>query len=47
MPLSETIEGMERLVEDGRILRWGVSNFDTADMRQLSSQLRGTHCVIN
>jgi diketogulonate reductase-like aldo/keto reductase len=47
VPLSETIEGMERMVDEGRILRWGVSNFDTADMEQLSRQLRGTRCMVN
>jgi diketogulonate reductase-like aldo/keto reductase len=47
VPLSETIEGMEKLVDEGRILRWGVSNFDTSDMRELTSLLQGTHCVIN
>lgn len=47
IPLEETIEGMERLVEQGKILRWGVSNFDTADMEELVSLTRGTHCVTN
>src|SRR5690554_5631658 len=42
VPLSETIEGMERLVDDGRILRWGVSNFDIADMKQLVNEVKGT-----
>src|SRR6478752_1359477 len=32
VPLEETIEGMEKLREEGKILRWGVSNFDTVDM---------------
>lgn len=47
VPLSETIEGMEKLVDRGLILRWGVSNFDTSDMRELTSLLHGTHCVVN
>ena len=35
MPLGETVEAMERLVDAGKILRWGVSNLDTADMDEL------------
>lgn len=37
VPLQETIEGMEKLKKQGKILRWGVSNFDTADMKELWS----------
>lgn len=35
VPLAETAEAMERLVEAGKILRWGVSNLDTDDMEEL------------
>lgn len=35
VPLAETIEGFERLVAEGKIRRWGVSNFDAADMAEL------------
>ncbi|MFA9438531.1 aldo/keto reductase [Uliginosibacterium sp. sgz301328] len=35
VPLAETIDAMERLVDTGKILRWGVSNLDTDDMREL------------
>lgn len=35
VPLGETIEVMERLVDAGKILRWGVSNFDVDDMEAL------------
>jgi diketogulonate reductase-like aldo/keto reductase len=35
VPLGETIEAMERLVDAGKILRWGVSNFDIDDMEAL------------
>lgn len=31
-PLEETFEGFERLREQGKILSWGVSNFDVADL---------------
>jgi diketogulonate reductase-like aldo/keto reductase len=47
VPLSETVEGMERLVAEGKILRWGVSNFDTDDMKELFSAAQGSHCVTN
>jgi len=35
VPLAETVEAMERLVEAGKIRRWGVSNLDTDDMQEL------------
>jgi diketogulonate reductase-like aldo/keto reductase len=35
VPLAETVEGMEALVQAGKIRRWGVSNFDRADMDEL------------
>jgi len=35
VPLAETVEAMERLVDAGKILRWGVSNLDTDDMEDL------------
>jgi diketogulonate reductase-like aldo/keto reductase len=34
-PLEETVEGFERLREQGKIKRWGVSNFDVDDLREL------------
>lgn len=33
--LSETIEAMNKLIEQGKIKRWGVSNFDVADLLEL------------
>ncbi|MBO9709516.1 MAG: aldo/keto reductase [Caulobacter sp.] len=35
VPLAETVEAMERLVDGGKIARWGVSNLDTDDMEEL------------
>lgn len=35
VPLEETIEGFESLVQSGRIRHWGVSNFDLSDMEEL------------
>jgi diketogulonate reductase-like aldo/keto reductase len=32
VPLAETVEAMERLVETGKIRHYGVSNFDRTDM---------------
>jgi diketogulonate reductase-like aldo/keto reductase len=32
IPLSETFAGFERLVRSGKILAWGVSNFDVTDL---------------
>lgn len=36
-PLFETCEAMRKLVADGRIRHWGVSNLDTDDMEELDS----------
>jgi diketogulonate reductase-like aldo/keto reductase len=47
VPLGETLEAFERLRADGKILRWGVSNFDTADMRELFALAEGRHCSTN
>ena len=35
VPIAETVEGMEALVASGKIARWGVSNFDVADMEEV------------
>lgn len=35
--LAETVAGMRALVAAGKILRWGVSNFDVDDLEQLAS----------
>jgi len=45
--LEETIEGMEKLKKDGKILRWGVSNFDTDDMEELLNKSMGKNCSVN
>lgn len=47
IPLEETIEGMEKLRKEGKILRWGVSNFDTDDMEELWNTLNGSNCATN
>ena len=40
IPLAETVDAFERLRRDGKIVRWGVSNFDTADMDELLALTR-------
>ncbi|MBY6270435.1 aldo/keto reductase [Parageobacillus thermoglucosidasius] len=47
IPLEETIEGMEKLRKEGKILRWGVSNFDTDDMKELWNTTNGSNCATN
>lgn len=47
VPLAETVEGMEQLKAEGKIKRWGVSNFDTADMEELWSVPNGRNCATN
>lgn len=47
VPLSETVECMEKLVKMGKIKSWGVSNFDKEDMEELWSIPNGNHCVVN
>ncbi|MHA6531317.1 aldo/keto reductase [Paenibacillus sp. BAC0078] len=47
VPLEETVEGMEQLVASGKIARWGVSNLDTEDMRELMRIPGGDRCTTN
>lgn len=47
VPLSETVEELEKLVRQGKILRWGVSNLDTSDMKELAAVPGGTGCAVN
>jgi diketogulonate reductase-like aldo/keto reductase len=37
VPLAETVEAFETAKRQGKILRWGVSNFDSDDMAELGS----------
>jgi diketogulonate reductase-like aldo/keto reductase len=34
-PLEDTVAAFEQLRRDGKILSWGVSNFDVGDLRQI------------
>ena len=36
-PLEETVAAFETLKRDGKILAWGVSNFDVADLEELAA----------
>ena len=45
VPLAETVRAFEDLVAAGKILRWGVSNFDAADLAELDAISR--NCAVN
>jgi diketogulonate reductase-like aldo/keto reductase len=45
--LGETVGAFERLRAEGKILRWGVSNFDTSGMRELFALPEGRRCATN
>jgi len=44
IPLVETLEGFDTLIRSGEIRSWGVSNFDTDDMKALT-ELEGGPAV--
>jgi diketogulonate reductase-like aldo/keto reductase len=43
-PFAETVESMQRLMQQGKIRRWGVSNLDLDDMQELT-RLAGGEAV--
>lgn len=47
VPLEETIAAMESLQRAGKIVRWGVSNFDTEDLNELLAEKGGSACATN
>ena len=47
LPLAETVEAFERLKRDGKIARWGVSNFDVDDLDELPALPSGAACATN
>ena len=47
VPLSETVEALEKLVTQGKIGAWGVSNFDTALMEYLAQIAAKGHIATN
>jgi diketogulonate reductase-like aldo/keto reductase len=46
-PLRETIEAFEALKAAGKILGWGVSNFDIGEMEELAGTKGGEACATN
>ena len=46
-PLADTLAAFEELLLRGRIARWGVSNFDLDDMRELFALDGGSRCAAN
>jgi diketogulonate reductase-like aldo/keto reductase len=46
-PLGETVEAFEQLRSAGKIRRWGVSNFDMEDMKELLAAGIGSACAAN
>lgn len=46
-PLDDTIEGFEELIKEGKIRDWGVSNFDTSDINELSRVSGSVGCTTN
>ena len=46
-PLEETVGAFEDLQRDGKILSWGVSNFDAPDLDELTQLGARTKCTCN
>jgi diketogulonate reductase-like aldo/keto reductase len=47
IPLEETLAGFETLLARGLVRRWGVSNFDLDDLRELEAIAGGRECAAN
>ncbi|MCE8016052.1 aldo/keto reductase [Halomonas sp. MCCC 1A17488] len=47
IPLEETLEAFERLREQGKIRRFGVSNFDADEIETLHALPGGSDCAVN
>jgi diketogulonate reductase-like aldo/keto reductase len=47
IPLEETIAAFDTLVRDGKILSWGVSNFDVADLDEAAAIAGAGHPACN
>src|SRR5579862_8876562 len=46
-PLSETVAAFDQLIRDGKILSWGVSNFDVEDLKAVHSLSRSNPPACN
>lgn len=44
-PLEETFAALQGLQDAGKIRAWGVSNFDTADMKRAAKVDGGNNCI--
>lgn len=47
VPLAQTVDCMQELIAQGKIRRWGVSNFDLDDMQELWNVPGGDTCAVN
>lgn len=47
VPLEETLLAMQTLQQQGKIGRWGVSNFDVEDLHELWQEAGGDGCATN
>ena len=47
IPLAETVDAFELLRRAGKIVRWGVSNFDVDDIDELLALPAGAQCAAN
>ncbi|MBY6264318.1 aldo/keto reductase [Azospirillum sp. 412522] len=47
VPLAETVEAFETLIQAGKIARWGVSNFDVDDLEELAETIDLQSCAVN
>jgi len=47
VPLEETLVAMQTLQQQGKIGRWGVSNFDVEDLHELWQEAGGDACATN
>ncbi|HSS28910.1 MAG TPA: aldo/keto reductase [Usitatibacter sp.] len=47
VPLDETVATLEELAQRGKILHWGVSNFDVADLEELVRVPKGDRVAAN
>ncbi|KAA0572617.1 aldo/keto reductase [Azospirillum sp. Sh1] len=47
VPLEETVEAFETLIQAGKIARWGVSNFDVDDLEELAEITDLHGCAAN
>lgn len=46
-PFSETVRALVELQQEGKILSWGMSNLDVADMERVLSLPHGKDCAAN